>query len=142
MLFMEKKLFLGTLIGAVAGTVISTIWFMFLFGSQAEQWMTENAACVRQMEETPIWAWILATLVMGFLGALTLHRLGINDMKKGALTGLYLFGLVGIIMALYFFISLKSYQLSWMPIDVLGNALAGLAGGAATGWLYGRLKPA
>jgi hypothetical protein len=92
---------------------------MLLFGSKAEQWMTENAACVRQMEETPIWAWILATLVMGFLGALALHRLGINDMKKGALTGLYLFGLVSIIMALFFFISLKSYQLSWMPIDML-----------------------
>jgi hypothetical protein len=139
---MEKKILIGTILGAIAGTIITSIWFMGIFGSQAEKWMTENAACVKQMNEMPMWAWILATLLMGFLGALTLHKLGIHDVKKGALTGLYLFALVSAIIGLFFYVTLKNYELSWLPIDILGNSLGGLAGGAAIGWWYGRAKPA
>lgn len=137
---MIKKLTLGTLVGGIAGTIASSVWFMGLFGAQAEKWMAENAACVKQMDDMPYWAWVLAVLLMGFLGALTLHKLNINQVKAGAITGGILFCLVFSIAILFTYITLKSYQLSWVPVDIIGNTLGGIAGGAATGWLFGKLK--
>ena len=135
-----KKIIYGPLFGGILGTLAAMVWFMGLFGAQGEKWMTENATCVNQMNELPYWAWILAILCVGLLGALTLDRLNINQMKQGAQIGAVLFFLVFTIVNLSMYLTFKSFQLSWMPIDIIGNTIGGACGGAATGWLFGKLK--
>lgn len=137
---MIKKLLLGTLTYSVTAFLGAIAWYAGLFGKQQEQWMTDNAACVRQMDEIPMLVWALAVLSMGFLGALSLHKLNISSAKSGAMTGLTLYFFIGLMMSCAFHITLRSYDASWLPIDVAGNSLGGLLGGAATGWLYSKLS--
>ena len=135
-----KKIIYGTLFGGIMGTLAGMVWFMGLFGAQGEQWMAENATCVNQMNELPYWAWILAILCMGLLSALTLDRLNINQPMPGAKIGTILFFLVFAIADLGMFVTFKPFQLSWVPIDIIGNTIAGAVGCAANGWLFGKLK--
>ncbi|MCB0655280.1 MAG: hypothetical protein KDC57_04045 [Saprospiraceae bacterium] len=137
---MIKKLSLGTLIGSIAATIVSSIWFVGLFGSKADQWLAENADCARQMDDMPYWAWILAILVLGFIGALALDKLKIKDALNGGMAGLVIYLLIGLVISLFTYVSFKAYELNWMPLDIIGNTLSGIAGGAAIGWLYGKLK--
>jgi hypothetical protein len=52
---MEKKMLFGTLGGGVTGMLVSMAIFMGIFGSMAEQWMQDNAACLKPMEGNMVW---------------------------------------------------------------------------------------
>ncbi len=134
---MEKKILFGTLGGALAGLIASTVIFMGLFGGMAEQWMADNAACLKEMN--PAW-WPASALAQGLLYALLLHKMGVSTWKGGAMAGawisLLLFLFIGIAMASTY----TAYPWPWLPYDVVGNAIAGAAGGAAIGWIFGKVK--
>ena len=81
---MEKKILLGTLGGAVAGTIVSMAIYMGIFGSMAEQWMAEHGTCLEEMNST--W-WFVCAMVHGLLSALIYHKRGITKLKIGADAG-------------------------------------------------------
>ena len=134
---MEKKILFGTVGGAVAGTVVSMVIYMGIFGSMAEQWMAENGACLKEMN--PTW-WFVSAIVHGFLFALLFHKMGINTAKNGAVTG----GWIAFLIATFFGISMAStytaYSWDWLPLDILGNTVSSAVAGAAIGWIYNKVK--
>lgn len=137
---MIKKLLVGTLAGSVAGSLVSMVIFMGLFGSTGEQWLQENATCVKQMNEMPVLAWIFAILAQGFLLTAILLRFGVNNFKSGAIKGTWITFLMVFWYALWTYSTFKSYEIGWLPIDVLGNTLAGTVAGGVIGWLLGKVK--
>jgi hypothetical protein len=134
---MEKKILFGTVGGAVAGTVISMVIYMGIFGSMAEQWMAEHGACLKEMN--PTW-WFVSALIQGLLYALLFHKMGINTSKSGAITGAW----IAILIAAFIGISMAStytaYPWNWLPYDLLGNTVASAAAGAVIGWIYSKVK--
>ena len=134
---MEKKILFGTVGGAVAGTVVSMVIYMGIFGSMAEQWMAEHGACLKEMN--PTW-WFVSALIQGLLYALLFHKMGINTLKSGAITGAW----IAILIAAFIGISMAStytaYPWNWLPYDILGNTVASAAAGAFIGWIYSKVK--
>lgn len=137
---MIKKLLFGSLTGSVAGTLVSLVIFIGLFGSTGEQWLQDNIDCVKQMNEMPVFAWILAILAQGLLLTAILLRFGVNDFKSGAINGTWITFLIVFWYALWTYSTYKSYEIYWLPIDVLGNTLAGTVAGGVIGWLLGKVK--
>ena len=137
---MVKKLLFGTLAGSVAGSLVSMVIFMGLFGSIGEQWFQENAACVKQMNEAPVWAWIFAILSQGFLLTAILLRFGVNTFKSGVINGAWITFLMVLWFSMWTYSTFNAYGLDWLPLDILGNTLAGSVAGGATGWVLGKLK--
>lgn len=134
---MEKKILLGTIGGAVAGTVVSMAIYMGIFGNMAEQWMAENGACLKEMN--PTW-WFVSAMVHGLLYALLFHKMGIKTTKSGAITGTW----IALLLATFIGISMAStytaYSWDWLPLDILGNTVASAVAGATIGWIYGKVQ--
>ncbi len=137
---MEKKLLFGTLAGAVTLVVLSMAIFMGLLGSTAERWFAENAGCVLSMEESPLWVWIVATLVQAFFLAYLLHRLGVSTFKGGLVTGAWISFLMMFWYGLWTLSTFKAYTLSWLPIDVIMNTVVGTLTAGVIGLVYGKVK--
>lgn len=137
---MEKKILFGTLAGAVTGTVLAMAVFMGLLGSMSEQWYADNVGCVKQMDEAPVWAMIVASLVQALFMAILLHRFGVNTFKGGAIAGGWITFLMALWYGLYTHSTFNAYPLSWLPIDVLSNAVIGAVAGGVIGWIYGKIK--
>jgi hypothetical protein len=137
---MEKKILFGTLAGAVTGTVLAMAVFMGLLGSMSEQWYADNVGCVKQMDEAPVWAMIVASLVQALFMAILLHRFGVNTFKGGAIAGGWITFLMALWYGLYTHSTFNAYPLSWLPIDVLSNAVIGAVAGGVIGWVYGKIK--
>jgi hypothetical protein len=137
---MEKKLLFGTLAGAVTLVVLSMAIFMGLLGSMAERWFAENAGCVLSMEESPVWVWIVATLVQAFFLAYLLHRFGVTTFKGGLTTGAWISFLMMFWYGLWTLSTYKAYTLSWLPIDVLMNTVVGTLTAGVIGLVYGKVK--
>ncbi len=137
---MEKKILFGTLAGAITGSIAAMAIFMGLLGSMAEKWYAENAACVKAMDEAPMWAMIVASLVQGLFISILLHRFNISTFKSGFIAG----GWITLFMALWFGLythsTFNAYPLSWLPIDVIGNTICGALAGGVIGWIYGKVK--
>lgn len=134
---MEKKILFGTLGGALAGLIASTVIFMGIFGSMAEQWMADNAACLKEMN--PAW-WLVSALVQGLLYAILIYKMDISGWKGGALAGAWISFFIVLFIGIAMASTYTAYPWNWLPYDVLGNAAAGAAGGAAIGWIYGKVK--
>ncbi|MBL7791660.1 MAG: hypothetical protein JNK77_05030 [Saprospiraceae bacterium] len=137
---MEKKIIYGTLAGTVTGMVVAMAIFMGLFGQMGEKWYAENAACVRQMAEAPVWAWILANVSQGLLVAILLYRFGVSTFKGGLWAGAWITFLIVLWYGLWTHSTFKAYELNWLPIDLLGNTIAGAVAGGVIGWVYGKVK--
>lgn len=137
---MEKKLLFGTLAGSISGIIVAMAIFMGLFGSMSEQWYADNAACVRQMNEAPLWASILANLAQGLLLAILLLRFGVRTFRNGAITGAWITFLIVLWYALWTHSAFKAYELSWLPIDLIGNTVAGAVAGGVIGWVFGKIN--
>jgi TRAP-type mannitol/chloroaromatic compound transport system permease large subunit len=137
---MEKKILFGTLAGAITGTVAAMAIFMGLLGSMAEKWYAENSACVNAMEDAPMWAMIVASLVQGLFLAVLLYRFGVSTFKGGLISG----GWITLLMVLWYglltYSTFNAYTLSWLPIDVIGNTICGALAGGVIGWVYGKVK--
>jgi len=134
---MEKKILLGTLGGAVAGTIVSMAIYMGIFGGMAEQWMAEHGACLKEMNTT--W-WFVSALIQGFLYALLFHKMGLNTVKNGGITGAWIAFLISAFMGISMASTYTAYPWDWLYLDILGNTVAGAAGGAAIGWIYSKVK--
>ena len=136
---MEKKILFGTLGGGLTGMLVSMAIFMGLFGGMAEQWMTENAACLKPMEGGFVW-WIAISVFWGLLYSLLFHKLTISTFKGGAIAGAW----IGLLIALIFGFSQAStyiaYPWSWMPFDVIASAVTGSIAGGVVGWIFGKVK--
>lgn len=134
---MEKKILFGTLGGAIAGILVAMIIYMAILGGMAEQWQSDNAACLNEMN--PAW-WFVGGLVQALFYAILLHKLGVSTFKGGIMAGAW----ITFLMVLYFGITLastfKAYTWCWLPIDVIGNVVSGAIAGGVIGWIYGRLK--
>jgi hypothetical protein len=137
---MEKKILFGTLAGAITGTVLAMAVFMGLLGSMSEQWYADNVGCVEQMDEAPVWAMIVASLVQALFMAILLHRFGVNTFKDGAIAGAWITFLMVLWYGLYTHSTFNAYPLSWLPIDVLSNTVIGAVASGVIGWVYGKMK--
>lgn len=137
---MEKKILFGTLAGAITGTVLAMAVFMGLLGSMSEQWYADNVGCVKQMDEAPMWAMIVASLVQALFVAILLHRFGVNTFKGGAIAGGWITFLMALWFGLYTHSTFNAYPLSWLPIDVLSNTVIGAVAGGVIGWVYSKMK--
>lgn len=137
---MEKKILFGTLAGAVTGTIAAMAIFMGLLGSMAEKWYAENAGCVKAMDDAPMWAMIVASLVQGLFMAILLHRFGVSTFKGGAIAGAWITFLMVLWYGLYNYSTFTAYPLNWLPIDVIGNTICGALAGGVIGWVYSKVK--
>lgn len=137
---MDKKLIFGTLAGTVVGFVVSTAIYMTILAKQSEEWMAANAACVKQMDEAPMWAMILGGAVLSFFTALLLKRFGVSTLKGGAITGAWITFIMFLWFDLWNFATFKAMELSWIPIDLITSTITGAAVGAVIGWIYGKVK--
>ncbi len=137
---MEKKILFGTLAGAITGSIAAMAIFMGLLGSMAENWYAENAACVKSMDEAPMWAMIVASLVQGLFMAILLHRFNISTFKSGAIAGAWITFLMALWFGLYTHSTFNAYPLNWLPIDVIGNTVCGALAGGVVGWVYSKVK--
>lgn len=134
---MEKKILFGTIGGAIAGTVVSMAIYMGLFGSMAEQWMTEHGACLKEMN--PTW-WIVSAIVQGLLYSLLFQKMGIDTPKGGAITGAWVSLLISLFVGISMASTYTAYPWNWLPYDLFGNVAASACAGAVIGWIYGRVK--
>ncbi len=137
---MEKKILFGTLAGAVTGTVAAMAIFMGLLGSMAEKWYADNAGCVKPMDEAPMWAMIVASLVQALFMAILLHRFNISTVKSGAIAGAWITALIVLWHGLSNYSTFTAYPLNWLPFDVIGNTVCGALAGGVIGWVYGKVK--
>ncbi len=134
---MEKKILLGTLGGAVAGMAVAMALFMGLLGGMAEQWMQENAACIKEMNMV---AGVAGSLVLSFFVAVLLHKFNISTFKSGAIAGAWITFLVVLWYGIWNASTFTAYAWNWLPYDVIGNTLAGAVAGGVTGWIFGKVK--
>ncbi|MBL7829324.1 MAG: efflux RND transporter permease subunit [Saprospiraceae bacterium] len=134
---MEKKIIFGTLGGMVAGSVVAMAIFMGLLGGMTEAWAREFASCLKPMD--PTW-WLVASLLFSLFNAILLHKFGVSTLKGGAFAGGWIAFFIALWYGLFNASTFTAYTWEWLPLDVLGNTLAGVAGGAAIGWIYGRMK--
>lgn len=134
---MEKKILFGTLGGAVTGMLVAMVLFMGILGGMAEQWMQENAACLKEMNTV---AGIGGSLAQALLMALLLHKLGISTFKSGAVAGAWITFLMVLWYGIWNASTFNAYTWDWLPIDVIGNTLAGALAGGVIGWIYGKVK--
>jgi hypothetical protein len=134
---MEKKILLGTLGGAVVGTLVGVIFFMGIYGGMAEKWMAEHGACLKEMK--PLF-WILGGLVQALFYAILLHKLNANSFRSGAIAGAW----ITFLMALMYGISMGStytaYPWSWLPYDLIASVVSGTLAGGAIGWIFSKVK--
>ena len=134
---MEKKILLGTLGGTIAAMLIAGIIFAGLLGKTTQTWMQENAACLNELNM--VW-WVAGSLVQGLFLAILIQKFGISTFSSGAVAGAW----ITFFMILWFGIfnasTFKAYTWSWLPLDLIGNTIAGAVAGGVIGWIYGKVK--
>lgn len=136
---MEKKILFGTLGGGLTGMLVSMAIFMGLFGSMSEQWMTENAACLKPMEGGMVW-WIVMSVLWGLLYSLLFHKIGVSTFKGGAIAGAWIGLLIALIMGISQAMTYVAYPFSWLPYDVISSTVVGTLAGGVVGWIFSRVK--
>ncbi len=134
---MEKKFILAVLGATITMMIIGMILFAGLMGGSMEQWMTDNADCLKEM--SMIW-WVVGSLVASVFMTILLQKFGTQTFLKGAIEGAWItFFMVlgyGILNASTF----TAYGWDWLPFDLLGNVVAGSLAGGVIGWIFGKVK--
>ncbi len=136
---MEKKILFGTLGGGATGMLVSMAIFMGIFGSMAEQWMADNAACLKPMDGSMVW-WIVTSLIWGLLYSLLFHKMGVSGFKGGAIAGAWIGLLIALIFGLSQAMSYIAYPFSWLPYDVIASTVTGSLAGGVIGLIFSKVK--
>ena len=134
---MGKKIILGTLGGTVAGMLVAMAVFMGLLGGTMEEWMKDYAGCLKEMNMA---AGIAGSLVLSLFMALVLHKFGVSTFKGGAIAGTWITFLMVLWFGIWNASTFTAYTWDWLPLDVIGNTLAGAFGGGVIGWIFGKVK--
>lgn len=133
---MEKKIIFGTLGGFVAGSIVAMAIFMGILGSMAEKWTADNASCLNMN----MVGGMVGSLVLSLLMAIILHKFGISTIKSGAIAGAWITGMIVLWYGIWNASTFTAYTWSWLPYDVVGNAITGAVAGGVIGWIYGKMK--
>ncbi|MCB9081115.1 MAG: hypothetical protein H6555_05340 [Lewinellaceae bacterium] len=132
---MIKKIALATLGGTVVGSLVGGLIFAGLFGQKMEQWMQENAGCLKEMNAMGA---IIPSVVISLFVSILLYQMGINNFKRGAIAGAWITFFTVLWFGLWTAATFTAYTWDWLPLDVLGNTATGAIAGGAIGWILGK----
>ena len=135
---MNKKVLIGTLVGAVASFLLGWLLFGILL---ADVYKSGTKSYEGLMYTEPIlWALFLAQVAWSWVAAWLWDRLGVNDLMAGITNGAMLLSGIVLGMDLFFYASMDLIQPMTLVIDVVANTVMGGFVGGVIAFTMSKVK--
>jgi len=125
--------FISTFLAAVAGSIVPGIFF---YAPKQAEWSKLYPGVVNETTD-PIFM-LIASVALIILCIASFDKMGINDIKKGAITGIWFGALIFTFFGFQFMGLTNILSIEFVLTDILLSSIVGALQGAAIGWSLGK----
>ncbi len=135
---MGKKIALGTVAGFIGLMIGGFLIYGLLMKGDMEAMAAASGGCMKaEPDAVPM---IVATVIQALFFTLVLYKFNVNTLVGGAVAAVWVNILISAMYDLWFMGSFDWITSSMVIKDFLANIVIVFLGGAAIGWVFGKVK--